>query len=147
MRYFEDYVLGQRVDVGSFRLKRDDIIEFASRWDPQPFHLGDAAAKDSIFGELIASGCHLVAMSINLISNSEERGCVLAALGGEEVRFIRPVRPDEPVFLTVECVEARPSESKPDRGIIKNRLTLTNHRQQIVLRFTDVLFVARRPEG
>jgi len=144
VRYFEDYQIGQIIEVGTHQITREEIIDFAAKWDPQPFHLDDAAAAASIFGGLTASGCHLVALTIRLIMRSEARGQVLAAAGWDEVRFPHPVRPDDVLTLTVECRLARPSRSKGDRGIIKNLFTLRNQQGRTVLQYSDTIFVQRR---
>ena len=145
MRYFEDYKVGDRKEVGSCRLKRDDIVQFAKMWDPQPFHLDEIDAKSSIFGELIASGCHLMAMAINVVSRSPYRGNVLAAVGWDSVRFLLPGRPGDTLTLTMECIEARASKSRPDRGIVRNKGQFVNQEGNTVMEFIDTIFVGRKP--
>jgi acyl dehydratase len=144
MRYFEDYRIGEQTDIGNHLVTKEEIIEFASKWDPQPIHIDENAAKSSIFGGIIAAGCHLVAIAIRLISLSDIGASVIAAAGWDEVRFLNPVRPGDRLSLKVECVEAKPCKSKPDRGIIRDRFTLANQRGDNVLQFTDTIFVARR---
>ena len=144
MRYFEDYVVGEVHEVGTHRLTRDEITRFARTWDPQPFHLDDEAAHASMFGRLTASGVHLVALSIRMIMASEAAGHVLAALAWDDVRFPHPAYVDDELRLRVECVWARPSRSRPDRGLIKNRFTLSNEAGDTVLQYTDTIFVAKR---
>ncbi len=145
MLYFEDYVIGKRLHAGSYTITKEEIVEFASKWDPQPYHIDEAAAEVSMFGGIIAPGCQMVAIAIKIISNSDIRGKIIAAAGWENIRFKSPVRPNDVLSLTVECREANPSKSKPDRGIVKNLLTLTNQHEETVLEFTDILFVAKRP--
>jgi acyl dehydratase len=144
MRYFEDYTVGEQIAVGSHTVTKEGIIEFASRWDPQPIHTDEEAARRSPFGGIIASGCHLVAISIRLISGSDIGASVLVAAGWDEIRFLAPVRPGDRLSLTVETVLARPSKSKPDRGIVRDKFTLTNQHGEKVLGFIDTIFVARR---
>ena len=145
MRYFEDYVVGETRLVGTHRLTRDEITNFARQWDPQPFHLDEEAAAASVFGQLTASGVHLVALTIRLIMASDAAGHVLAALGWDDVRFGHAAHVDDELTLHVTCTWARPSRSRPDRGIIKNQFTLTNGDGRTVLDYTDTIFVARRP--
>ena len=144
MRYFEDYRIGEQTDIGSYLLTKAEIVEFASKWDPQPIHIDESAAKNSMFGGIIAAGCHLVAIAIRLISLSDIGASVIAAAGWDEVRFLNPARPGDRLSLMVECVAAKPCNSKPDRGIIRDRFTLANQKGETVLQFTDTIFVARR---
>ena len=144
MRYFEDYHIGERTHIGRHLVTKEEIIEFASKWDPQPIHTDERAAEGSEFGGLIAAGCHLVAIAIRLISQSEIGASVIAAAGWDEVRFLHPVRPGDQLSLEVECVDAKDCHSKTDRGIIRDRFTLVNQQGETVLRFTDTIFVARR---
>lgn len=147
MRFFEDYVVGEVLPVGTHRLTAEEIKAFARQWDPQPFHLDEEAARASVFGGLTASGAHLVALTIRMIMASAAAGHVLAALGWDEVRFPRPAYAEQTLSLSVECVWARPSRSRPDRGIIKNRFTLTKPAGETVLQYTDTIFVARCEGG
>jgi len=144
MRYFEDYTVGQQFTVGSVELNRQEIVEFAKKWDPQPFHLDDDGARKSIFGELIVSGCHLMSLAIGLVSRSPLRGNVLAALQWDYVKFITPGRPGDRLTMEIECIEARPSKSRPDRGIVRNRCIFVNQEGDRVLEFVDTIFVGKR---
>jgi acyl dehydratase len=144
MRYFEDYIVGQVLPIGEYELTTHDIISFAEKWDPQFFHLDEEKAKASLFGGLTASGCHLLAITIRLIMHSQSQGAALAALGWDEVRFTHPARPGDRLSLTVECRQARPSRSKPDRGIIHNHYVLKNEEGQVVLSYTATILVQKR---
>jgi acyl dehydratase len=152
MRNFEDYRVGERQEVGTHQLTREEIVEFARQWDPQPFHLDEEAARQSPFGGLTASGAHLVALSIRMIMASPAAGDVVAALGWDDVRFPSPARAGDLLTLTVECVYARPSRSRPDQGIIKNHFVLTSPKGEPVLDYTDTILMRRSdrhsiPEG
>jgi acyl dehydratase len=144
MRYYEDYVVDEQLFVGTHRLTAEEIKAFARQWDPQPFHLDEEAARESVLGGLAASGAHLVALTIRMIMASAAAGHVMAALGWDEVRFPRPAYAGESLSLWVQCIWARPSRSRPDRGLIKNRFTLTNPAGETVLQYTDTIFVKRR---
>ena len=145
MRYFEDYIVGERTFLGTHRLTAEEVKAFARTWDPQPFHVDEEAARASPFGRLTASGVHLVALTIRMIMASDAAGHVLAALGWDDVRFPSPAYAGEQLSLWVECRFARPSRSRPDRGIIKNRFTLVSPRDEVVLQYTDTILLQRRP--
>ncbi len=145
MKYFEDFRVGDRSAFGAHPVSRDEIVELAARWDPQPFHVDEKAAAASTFGGLTASGAHLVAITVSLIVTRDEKVAVIAALGWDEVRFLAPVRPGDVLSLAHECLEARASRSKPDRGVVRNRVTAVNDRGEPVLSYVDTILVARRP--
>lgn len=147
-KYFEDIKVGEIYQSPPYTVSRDEIVRFAREFDPQPFHLDDTAASASVFGGLTASGAHTVALQIKLIHTRQQQeareSAVLAVLGWDEVRFSTPVRPDDTLHLRTECIDARVSESKPDRGIVRTRLTLLNQKKEIVLTSIHTILVARR---
>lgn len=145
MKYFEDFVLGEIEKVGEHQLTQEDIIAFGRKWDPQFFHTDPEAAAMSIFNGLIAAGTHLIAITVLHLITHQPRVSVLAGLGWDEVRFIGPARPGDTLTLFRECLEIRPSTSKPDRGVVRNRLTLSNQKGQDVLSYVDTILVAKRP--
>ncbi len=148
MKYFEDFSPGECATVGSHHVTLEEIVQFARAWDPQPTHVDAGAAPDSQFRGLIASGAHLMAISVRLLVTSQEQPvAVVAGLGWDEVRFLAPVRPGDTVTLLRRCVEARPSRSKPDRGIVCNALQLINQDGAEVLAYRDTILVHRRPSG
>ena len=144
MKYFEDFVLGEVEKVGEYHLTEDEIIEFAKQWDPQFFHIDPEVARKSVFSGLIAAGTHLLAVTVLKLVTHEPRVSVLAGLGWDEIRFLGPARPEDILTLVRECLEVRPSDSKPDRGIVRNRLTLSNQKGQPVLSYVDTILVAKR---
>ncbi len=144
-KYFEDFQVGERATFGAHLVTREEIVEFAAKWDPQPFHLDEEAAAASSFGGLAASGAHVVAITVSLIVARDVQVATIAALGWDEVRFLAPVRPGDVLSLVHECLETRASRSKPDRGIVKNRIVALNDRGEPVLSYTDTILVARRP--
>ena len=132
--YFEDFQVGQVTDSSeSYRVTEEEIVEFASKWDPQDFHIDRDAAARSIFGGLTASGTHILAIRNWLIHRLASRAHVIAALGLDEVRFHRPVRPGDELRLRSEVIEARVSNSKPDRGLVRAAHTVLNQDDETVL--------------
>ena len=143
--YFDDLEDGYQSTIGSWKLSEPDVIAFARQWDPQPFHVDPAAAKASIFGGLTASSLHLFAICTRLFFDHEDRIAVLAMLGKDEIRFPNPARAGDTLTYTTKCVEARASESKPDRGIVTLEDRLANQDDLPVLTQRVTLLVARRP--
>jgi acyl dehydratase len=145
--YFDDLAVGWRSAVGRWALARDEVVEFARAWDPQPFHVDEAAARRSLYGGLTASSLHLFAICTRLFFDHPARLAVLAMLGKDEVRFPNPARPGDVLTYTTECVEHRPSRSKPDRGIVVLADVLANAAGETVLSQRVTLLVARRRAG
>lgn len=121
--YFEDIEPGATYEVGAYTVTDEEIITFAEQFDPQPFHVDPEAASESMFGELVASGLHTLCLSVRLfVTEFVQGGPELANMGGlgmDELRWHEPVRPGDTLTLTVEVVEARPSESRDDRGYVE----------------------------
>lgn len=143
--YLQDLHVGDRFGSDSFHVTEESIIAFARDFDPQPFHLDLAAATQSVFKELVASGWHTAAMSMKLFVTGELRlagGSV--GLGVDEVRWPRPVKPGDILRLETEILDVRPSKSKPDRGIIRIRNVTTNQRHEVVQSFVASVLVRRR---
>jgi acyl dehydratase len=144
-RYLEDLAPGQRYGTGSWTVDLDQIQAFARQFDPQPFHLDPEAAKQTLFGELVASGWHTMGITMRLIVEGETRlaGGFLGA-GVDGVEWPNPVRPGDTLRVESEIVEVRPSRSKPDRGTARVRSTTFNQRNEPVLQFTARLIVPTR---
>ncbi len=143
MHYFEDYEVGEVRNLGSYRVSRGEIVEFAERFDPQPFHIDEAAAKDSIFGGLTASSCHTFALMSLIHSRSSEEAALVANLGADSLRFPNPLRPDDEITLRSECVAARQSKSRPAIGIVTTHSTLRNQRDETVMEMRTNFMVER----
>jgi acyl dehydratase len=144
-RYFEDYVPGTTVDCGSFSLSEAEIIAFAKEYDPQPFHVDPVAAKDGPFGGLIASGWHTTSMMMRLLVDSYvSPESSLGAAGVDELRWPKPVRPGDTLHVRATVTEARRSGSKPDRGIVKTLMELTNQDGDLVMKVTAINFILLR---
>lgn len=145
--YYEDFRVGDVTwSTEPYRVSEEEIVEFASKWDPQEFHVDRDAAARSVFGGLTASGTHTLAIRNWLIHRLESRAHVIAALGFDEVRFPRPVRPGDELRLRSEVIEARPSNTKPDRGLIRHSHTVLNQNDEPVLTL-KVAILAKRRDG
>ncbi len=146
MRHFEDFAVGDVHTVGEYLVTREEIVAFAEKWDPQPFHTDPEAALSSVFKGLIAAGCHVFSISILLQNDPKIRSQVLAGFGWDQVRFGHPVRPGDRLSLTVECLEKRVSRSRPDAGIVRNLIIVRNQDGKSVLTYYDTILVGRRAD-
>jgi acyl dehydratase len=146
MRYFEDLEVGAETDFGSYAVTREEVLEFARKYDPQPFHLSDEGAAGTHFGRLCASGWHTAAMTMKLLvaSDLQPAGGIVGA-GFDELRWPRPVRPGDELKVESEVLEVRASKSRPDQGVIKVRTTTLNQDNQPVQVSVGNLIVPRRP--
>jgi acyl dehydratase len=146
-RYLEDFAVGQRFGSGRARVDAARIKSFAAEFDPQPFHLDEAAARGTIFQGLAASGWHTAALTMRLLVESELRpaGGIVGA-GFDEFRWPRPVRPGDELRVESEILEVRPSKSRPGQGMIKVRTTTLNQNDEEVQVHVGNLVVPRRPE-
>lgn len=146
MRYFEDFHVGDTFDLGSEEVTEEEIIAFARQFDPQPFHIDPERARDSIFGGLVASGCHIVAIYMRLFVNGLlQYVASMGSPGVDEVRWLNPIRPGDIVRARFTVVETIPSRSRPNRGILKSMCELFNQHDELVMRMKGVHFVGRRP--
>ena len=148
MQYFEDLVVGAKHSFGRYKVTREEVIEFAHKYDPQPFHLDDAAAAGTHFGRLAASGWHTCAMTMAMIVENikahEQAG--LGSPGVDELRWLKPVYPGDTLRCETEIVEATPSRSKPEIGSFRSRITTFDQHDEPVLRFTSIVLIRRRPQ-
>jgi acyl dehydratase len=145
--YLEDLYVGRRFETGSVRVGTESIKAFAADFDPQPFHLDEAAAATSLFGGLVASGWHTAALTMRLLVTGglPIAGGVIGA--GGEVQWPRPVKPGDELRVVCEVVGARPSASRPDRGMVTVRTETLNQAGEAVQIMTARLVVPRRPNG
>jgi acyl dehydratase len=143
--YFEDFAPGQTIELGTRTVSEEEIVAFAREWDPQPFHVDPEAAKESVFGGLIASGWHTgsiwMRMYVDTVLGSAARG----SPGIEELRWLAPVRPGDTLTATLDVLEATPSERDPTRGTIRIRGEMTNGDGVVVMRMTSRGHFGRRP--
>jgi acyl dehydratase len=145
-RYFEDLSVGETFhSTQSLTVTAESIKAFAAEFDPQPFHLDETAAKGTFFGGLAASGWHTAAMTMRLLVESTLKpvGGTIGA-GGEGLKWPRATRPGDVLRAEIEILELRPSESRPELGVVKIRLTTFNHKDQPVQVCLPVLMVPRR---
>ena len=146
IRWFDDLTLGMRFRSGTQRITRDDIKRFASQFDPQPFHLDEAAAEQTVLKGLAASGWHTAAIAMRLAVESRPFGPhPLFGLGVDELRWLAPVRPDDTIYIEGEVVELTPSRTKP-QGVVRIKWTAYNQHGEPVYTFTPIGIVPRRPE-
>jgi acyl dehydratase len=146
MRYLEDFSVGQKFGSGRITVDAERVKSFAAEFDPQPFHLDDSLARDTIFRGLAASGWHTAAMTMRLLVESEVKpaGGIVGA-GFDEFRWPRPVRPGDELRIEAEVLEVRPSKSRPEQGMIKLRTTTLNQNGEPVQVSVGNLVVPRRP--
>jgi acyl dehydratase len=143
--FLEDLHAGQRFTSGTHTVDEDEVAEFARRFDPQPFHLDAAAARESVFGGLVASGWHTAAMTMRL---QVDGGLPIAGgiVGiGAEIGWTSPTRPGDILHVESEVLEVRPSRSLPDRGIVSVRSETRTQDGRTVQTLTVTLVVPRRP--
>ncbi|PSJ37979.1 MaoC family dehydratase [Allosphingosinicella deserti] len=147
MIYLDDLEVGTETYFGSCEVDRDEVIEFARRYDPQPFHLSDEAAAKTHFGRLAASGWHSCAMVMGVIARKvvETEQAGLGSPGIDELRWLKPVYPGDTLHVSSKIVEVRPSRSKPEIGSIRSATTVTNQDGVPVLTFTSIVLMRRRP--
>lgn len=148
MIYFEDLVIGAGADYGSYEVTREEVLDFARKYDPQPFHLSDEAAARTHFGRLAASGWHTCAMTMAVIVQyltSGEGQAGLGSPGVDELRWLKPVYPGDTLHVHGEVIEKTPSRSKPDLGSFRTRMTVTNQDFVPVMTFTSIVLIRRRP--
>jgi acyl dehydratase len=143
--YLEDFAAGQTFGSERLRIDKERTLAFAAEFDPQPFHLDEAAARRSIFGGLTASGWHTAAVTMRLLVESELKpaGGIIGA-GLDECRWPRPVRPGDELRIECEVIEVRSSKSRPQQGRIKLRTTTLNQFGEVVLMHVVNLVVPRR---
>ena len=148
-RYFEDYVPGTVQECGTVTVVAEEIIDFASRFDPQPFHVDPEAAAAGPFAGLIASGWHTTGLMMRALADHYlSRVASLGSPGIDELRWLRPVRPGDTLAVRATVLEARRSQSKPDRGLVRTAVEMTNQQGEVVLRLSALNFLqARRPGG
>lgn len=146
MRYFEDLKTGDKFNTAEYEMTAEEIIAFGQKFDPQAFHTDPVAAKDTLFGQLVASGWHTASVSMRLmvLGEMDLDGGVIGQ-GMESLRWPRPVLPGDRLRVVTEIEELRPAPARPDRGLIKLRCRTYNQNGKVVQDMTATLLVARRP--
>lgn len=145
--YFDELQIGSQSTAGPYLLSKEEIIRFATQYDPIPRHIDEEAAARSLFGGLTASGSHTFAIYILLTGQLQPHFQVLMGLGWEEVKLPNPVRPGDALDLEMTVLDMRPSKSKSDRGIVRNQNFLRNQKRETVLECISNIFVARQSDA
>jgi acyl dehydratase len=146
MIYFEDLVVGTETDFGTYEVTREEVLEFAGKYDPQPFHLSDEAAAKTHFGRLAASGWHTAAMTMAVIARKVvgEQQAGLGSPGIDELRWLKPVYPGDTLHVRGKILDKRESRSKPEIGSFRTMTTVTNQNGVPVMTFVSIVLIQRR---
>ena len=150
LRYFEDFAVavGQTIQLGSHQFTAPSIIAFAREYDPQPMHTDPEQARHSIYGGLIASGWHTAATYMRLLVDGMiGLTASIGSPGVDRLRWLKPVRPGDTLQARITILEATPSRSRPDRGIVRSRGEMVNQAGEVVMDLDAVNFFGRRPPG
>jgi len=149
MKYFEDVEVGSKLSFGRYQVTREEVVDFASRYDPQPFHLSDEAAAKTHFGRLSASGWHtsamMMAMLVENMKDAQQAG--LGSPGLDELRWLKPVYPGDTLRCESEVLDKRPSGSRPEMGSFRSRTTVFNQHDEPVMTVVSIGLIATRPKG
>ena len=150
MIHYEDLVVGETEEFGAYEVTREEVIEFASKYDPQPFHLDDDAAAATYFGRLSASGWHTAAMTMRMMVDnfSQKQRASLGSPGIDELRWLKPVYPGDTLSVTSELIEKRRSKSRPEMGLMRAKSTTWNqHREAVMTLVSNGLIKVRDPNA
>jgi acyl dehydratase len=147
-RYFEDIEIGDvyRLD-GRYEVTKDEIVEFAEQYDPQPFHLDEEAAAESLFGSLAASGWHTASMCMRLLVDDFLDEGSMGARGIDELRWKRPVHPGDTLRVELEVLDKRVSESRPEMGHVRTKLVGYNQDEEVVIEWIALGMHRRKHAG
>jgi len=147
MIYFEDLQVGAETEFGSYEVTREEVLEFARKYDPQPFHLSDEEAAKTHFGRLSASGWHTAAMTMAVIARKVvgEKQAGLGSPGIDELRWRKPVYPGDTLNVRGKILDTTPSRSRPDMGSFRTETTVTNQNGEVVMTFQSIVLIRRRP--
>jgi acyl dehydratase len=147
-RFFEDYEAGRVYEFGTISVCEQDIIDFARQFDPQDFHIDPVKAASGPFGGIIASGWHTISVAMRLyVDHYLSHVASLGSPGVDEVRWPTPLRPRDTLRIRVTILEARPSRSKPDRGIVRALVEAINQKDKLVLSMSVVSLLGRRQQS
>jgi acyl dehydratase len=147
MMYFEDMDVGTSRVFGHYDVTREEVLDFARKYDPQPFHLSDEEAAKTHFGRLAASGWHTCAMTMAVIARAvvDDKQAGLGSPGVDELRWLKPVYPGDTLHVRGEIVEKTPSRSRPEMGSFRTRTTVTNQDEVPVMTMVSIVLIRRRP--
>jgi acyl dehydratase len=148
MIYLDDLEIGAETYFGSYEVTREEVLEFARKYDPQPFHLSDEAAAKTHFGRLAASGWHTAAMTMAVIARHvvDQKQAGRGSPGIDELRWKKPVFPGDTLHVRSRIVDKRASQSRPEMGSFRSDTTVTNQNDEVVMTFTSIVLILRRPE-
>jgi acyl dehydratase len=149
VQYFEDIAVGATAAFGHYLVTRDEVIAFAEKYDPQPFHLSDEAAAKTHFGRLSASGWHSCAMTMAMLVEHvrEHRQASLGSPGIDELKWLKPVYPGDTLRCVTEVLGKRVSASRPEMGIVKSRMQVFNQDDVMVMTFVSNALMQTRSTG
>ena len=141
--YFDDYYIGLKATSDTYTVSEKEMINFAKKWDPQPFHIDEMAAQNCIFKGITASSSHTFSIAGILTHSLQMKPAVIAALGFKELSFSRPVRPGDQLTFIRECIEKRESQSRPNTGVITFQDLLVNQDEQTVASMKTILLLLK----
>jgi acyl dehydratase len=149
MIYFEDLQVGAETEFGSYEVTREEVLEFAAKYDPQPFHLSDEEAAKTHFGRIAASGWHTAAMTMAVIARRvvDQKQAGLGSPGIDELRWRKPVYPGDTLRVRGQILEKTPSRSRPEIGSFRTQTIVTNQDDQVVMTFVSIVLIRRRPDS
>lgn len=147
MKYFEDLDVGTERVFGTYHVTREEVLEFAQKYDPQPFHLSDAAAAKTHFKRLAASGWHTAAMTMRVTVDclTKDRQASLGSPGIDQLRWLKPVYPGDTLTVKAKIIDKTPSRSKPEIGSMRSETIVTNQHDDVVMTLTTIVLMMRRP--
>lgn len=146
MLYFEDFEVGSRRELGSYLVTEEEILSFARQYDPQPFHIDKDAAAKSIYGGLISSGWMTCSIMMRLlVLSTAGKSASMGSPGLDEVRWLKPVYAGDTLTAVLVVLDTRPSQSKPDRGVVHTQWEATNQRGELVCTVKGMGMYGRRP--
>ena len=147
MQYFEDIAVGAKSRFGRYKVTREEVIAFAAKYDPQPFHLSDEAAAETHFGRLSASGWQTCAMTMSMVVENlkAHNQAGLGSPGVDELRWLKPVYPGDVLRCETEILDKRASQSRPEMGSYRSRMTVLNQDNAPVMTFISIGLIATRP--
>ena len=145
--YFEDITVGEKIVSPERTVTKEEILDFAHKYDPQPFHIDEEAAKKSIYGGIIASGWHTASILMRLmVDNMTNQRAGLGSPGFDDLRWVRPLRPGDTLHYESIVVETHQSKSRPEMGIVKADIKLFNQNDELVLSLKSTGMVKTRPK-
>lgn len=149
MIYFEDLMIGAETKFGNYAVTREEVLDFARKYDPQPFHLSDEEAAKTHFGRIAASGWHSCAMTMAVLARYSvaHSQAVLGSPGIDELRWKKPVYPGDTLFVRGKILETTPSRSRPEMGSFRTLTTVTNQHGDMVMSFISIVLIRRRESG